>query len=135
MDFVTDRTEADVVNRNSKGIYGPDDLNRVESAVDELIALAPKLDIYLNLKTKTDWGMPGVFPAGFPTRSEMDRYLSNVRAVRDAFGLSASLPSTMRRLTYTGANNIERVLALAFQKAERIIKNNIYCGEIFAGEE
>lgn len=135
MELVTDRTEADVLNRTPKGLYGPGDLNRVEVAVGELVELAGKMDIHLNLTIKTNWGEPGVFPSGFPTESEMARYLGNVRAVCTAFGVAATLPSTMRRLTHTGANRIECVLGEAFLISEQTIPNAVFCGEQFAGEE
>ena len=135
MELVTDRTDADVRSRSKKGVYGPEDLNRVETAVSELVAMARQLDKPLELVTKTDWAPPGQFPDGFPTRSEMDRYLSNVRRIRDAFGLRIALPSSMRRLTHQGANSIERVLEAAFLAADQTIPNFIFCGELFAGEE
>ena len=135
MELITDRTESDVLNRTRKGYYEYTDLNRVENAVAELIPLGKQMDIRLSLVVKTDWGLPGVFPVNFPTGSEMARYLGNVRAVRDAFGIVSPLPASMRLLTHTGANNIERVLYLAYQKAAQTIPNTVFCGEIFAGEE
>ena len=135
MQLITDRKEYDVNKKTSKGVYGSADLNRVESAVAQIIGLARQMDIRLDLETKTDWNSPGVFPAGFPTESQMDRYISNVRAIRDRFAIPVALPASMRRLTHSGANAIERVLTLAFQAADQTIPNTIFCGEIFAGEE
>ena len=134
MTLITDRTEADVISRNHKGSLGPDDLNRVESAVAELAEAGKQLGIRLELVTRTDWGTPGVFPANFPAESEMRRYLANVRKIRDGFELTAPLPPSMRRLTHTGANNIEKTLALAYQRVERTVPNFVFCGEFFAGE-
>ena len=135
MQLITNRTESDVINQTSKGRYSYDDLNRVESAVAQVTGLARLMGISMSLATKTDWGSPGVFPDGFPTASQMDRYLSNVRTIRDRFGISVALPASMRRLTHTGANSIERVIEMAFQVADQTIPNFVFCGEIFAGEE
>ena len=132
--LITDRTEADVLARNPKGFLSHDDLNRVEAAVAELAEEGKQLGIRLELVTRTDWGIPGAFPANFPTESEMARYLGNVQEIRDGFELTTPLPTSMRRLTHTGANNIEKVLALAYQRVERTVPNFVFCGEIFAGE-
>ena len=133
--LITDRTEADVIARNPKAFLDPGDLNRVESAVAELAELGKQLGIYLDLTTKTNWGPSGTFPDNFPAKSEMERYLGNVRKIRDRFELAVPLPTSMRRLTHMGANNIEKVLALAFLRVERTVPNFVYCGESFAGEE
>ena len=134
MELIINRTESDVLARNAKGCYGYEDLNRVESAVAELVELGRQLGISLHLTVNTSWGQPGIFPAGFPTRTEMERYLDNVRQIRSGYGLSAPLPSSMRRLTHTGANNIEKALSAAYQRAERTIPNFLFSGEVFAGE-
>lgn len=110
MEFITDRTKADVLLGNAKGGYGYEDLNRVETAVAELSTL-----LGLNLTTKTDWSV-----SSLPLAADMDRYLGNVAAIRTkAISLGASsvfpaLPSSMVNLNWTGANNIERVLELAY---------------------
>ena len=39
MQFITDRTHADVLLGNEKGIYSYEDLNRVERAVAQLSAM------------------------------------------------------------------------------------------------
>lgn len=136
MDLVTDRTESDVLMKNKKGTYGFSDLNRVEEAVSEIAEVAPQLGISLDLAgVKTDWGEPGVFPVNFPTESEMNRFIRNVQTVRRGFSITTPVPDSMRRLTFTGANNIEKVLEAAFRIANQTIPNFIFCGEVFAGEE
>lgn len=89
----------------AKGAYNYVDLNRVETAVKELAA-----QLKLNLTTKTNWTLWDI-----PTKSEMERYLGNVIAIRDACPGSVTfpnLPDSMSGLTYEGANNIEKVLTL-----------------------
>lgn len=135
MTFITDRTESDSLLKNAKGVYHFYDLNRVEKAVAKIQDMALRMDIHLGLETKTDWGVPGAFPLNFPTESQMARYLSNVRAIRDTFGISTQLPQSMRRLDWKGANNIEKVLQEALTIVEGTVNNYRYCGELFAGEE
>lgn len=92
------------------GAYNYVDLNRVERAVAEL-AEAYELD----LSTKTDWTI-----ADYPTESQMQRYLGNVKAIQEKVGgitLLVTLPETMDRITYVDANNIEQVLLYAYNSA------------------
>ena len=136
MQLITDRTESDTLLKNEKGIYGYADLNRVEAAVGEIAMLFPQLDLGLDLKIKTDWGMPGVFStATWPVASQMERYLGNVVDVRDAFHISVQLPASMARLTWSGANSIERVLQMAMARGAGTIQSFRYSGEIYSGEE
>lgn len=125
----------------AKGAYNYTDLNRVETAVAELA-----VELGLDLVTKTDWTLWDV-----PTRSDMERYLGNVVAIRDACPDDIAfppLPVSMSGLGYEGANNIEKVLALAYESLGRvpdipdvpdvpsepgeyvIRSGEIYCGEV-----
>ena len=135
MELITNRTEQDVRQKDGRGAYSYMDLNRVERAVTDVLNAAVQMDTPLDLETKTDWGPPGVFPENFPTASQMERYLGNVRMIRSAFGISVALPQSMSRLTWRSANNIERVLQEALQIADQTISNFVFCGELFAGEE
>lgn len=97
-------------NRAAMGAYNYTDLNRVESAVAEIAQI-----MGLSLTTKTDWSVSDV-----PTQSEMERYLGNVVAIRNASpeGLVfPALPDTMNQLTIEGANNIEKTLSIAYDVA------------------
>lgn len=109
MQFVTDRTSADVMLGTDKGSYNASDLNRVESNSAELEAMLQAMGTDPGtLVHKTDWGLPGTFSAAeWPTTVQMERYLGNVRALLAAYGVSAPLPDTMEGLTHTGANQIE----------------------------
>lgn len=92
------------------GAYNHIDLNRVESAVAELAGL-----LGLTLVTKTDWNV-----WDYPCQSEMERYLGNVVAIRNACDPNGNipgfppLPESMNNLTYEGANNIELTLSMAY---------------------
>lgn len=110
-------------NAVTKGAYNYSDLNRVERAVAELS------DLYgLNLETKTDWGMWDV-----PTKSEMIRYITNIKKIRQATlnpNNIAAAPDGMHGLSYSDANNIEKILLAAHEHTDRIYR----VGELFSGE-
>ena len=89
----------------NKGAYNYSDLNRVERMVAEISSLAG-----LNLTTKTDWSMWDI-----PKASDMRRYLSNIKAIREYCGSTQELPNTMDNLTYIYANNIEKILMEAME--------------------
>lgn len=114
----------------AKGAYNYADLNRVETAVAELAE-----QLGLTLVTKTDWNLWDV-----PVQAEMERYLGNVVAIRDACPGSITfpeLPDSMSYLTYEGANNIEKVLLLAYRSLDSGAENSEYmirCGEVYCGE-
>lgn len=93
----------------AKGAYNYTDLNRVETAVSELAA-----ELGLNLVTKTNWTLWDI-----PIQADMERYLWNVEAIRDACPGDVTfpaLPSSMSKLTFEGANNIEIVLQLVYEE-------------------
>lgn len=130
--LITDRTLADVDARNAKGSYNASDLNRVETAVQtisgELQTAESDLETYaaakgvaqdamfllpyhgadLTVTVRTDWAR-----GEKPAPEHMTRYLSNVKKISGAMGNQhPTLPGSMARLTYEGANNIERSLEL-----------------------
>jgi hypothetical protein len=130
MEFVTDRNVGNVMRLNqlrskgwnnlsdsektvyqnyaAKGAYNYTDLNRVETAVAELATM-----IGLALTTKTDWSLWDV-----PIASDMERYLGNVRTIMNACPegvVFPPLPESMNKLTYEGANNIEKALLIAYE--------------------
>lgn len=90
----------------TKGSYNYSDLNRVERTVSAISDLGG-----LGLVTRTNWAMWDV-----PTASEMARYLGNIVAIKNHYSIEGSLPSSMSNLTYTDANNIEKILSIAAEK-------------------
>ena len=89
-----------------KGAYNYTDLNRVESAVRDLSDI-----LELGLITKTNWNMSDV-----PTKADMERYISNLEAIKTGFSSNVPLPSSMSGITYISANNIEKMLTDAFER-------------------
>ena len=136
MDLITDRTESDVLLGNEKGTYSYADLNRVESAVTQIAEQITTLGFALSLQTKTDWSLPGDFYVkSWPTESQMKRYLQNIAEIKKLFIIPTQIPETMEKLDWNGANNIEKVLQIAFSRIMGIKQSYRYSGEIYAGEE
>lgn len=136
MELITDRTQADVLLGNSRGVYSHTDLNRVEQAVCALARMAEKLDLRFTPRVKLDWGEPDVFdPERWPTRGQMERYLQNVRILCTLVGVTARLPESMDRLSWEGANQIERALLAVERQIWEVENTFSYSGELFAGEE
>lgn len=137
MEFITDRTEEDVLLGNAKGRYRYTDLNRVEQAVADLCNLVKQLDLYPVLTTKTDWGPPGVFSAeSWPTDEQMQRYLGNVIAMCDLLSVdSGSVPVSPDYLDWRKANSIEEALQIVYNRVIGTINSFRYSGELYAGDD
>lgn len=148
-----------------KGAYNANDLNRVESAVRYLAAIMEELPADLKsyseelgvawdkfyspnydpesteLKTKTDW-----INTDIPSQEDMERYLGNVITLRNAINYATDrLPTSMRNLTWHGANAIELALKrldVAIEEFRVATKLNIenaakawyFSGDIYSGE-
>lgn len=104
----------------TKGAYNFSDLNRVERAVRDIAEI-----LGLTLVTKTDWTVWDI-----PTKTDLKRYLGNVRLLQDACGETTVLPESLNNLTYTVANEIEAVLLRCRNIAETVLR----CGESICGE-
>ena len=140
--LITDRTPGDVQRETAKGFYNASDLNRVESAAGRLAALLRELPEALTAYGKTlgiDWKQArlGYDPAALALRTRTDWTLRvDLRA----------LPSSLDRLTWSGANEIEACLersgearaALERRERDRLDRTAqawAVSGERFAGEE
>lgn len=136
MQFITDRTEADVLMGTAKSMYQDTDLNRVEEAVAEISAQFHALGIGLKLVVKTDWKPPEDYSTeNWVTEKQMARYLENVAAIRTLFPVAIQLPQSMSNLTWEDANNIEKILKTAVERIAAIKQSYRYSGEFYAGEE
>ena len=83
--LVTDRTQADVDARNDKGTYNASDLNRVGAAVAYVAGRLLECGTSVDVSPKQDWP-----ESDTPTASQMERYRSDVAALRDAL---AAMPN------------------------------------------
>lgn len=154
MAFITNRTQGDVTRRQelarkgianmteteraewfapSKGAYNYTDLNRVEEAVARLISYLRVIKRGDEISTTRSWTANDV-----PTAAEMQRYLNNIKAVRNALPelhhVMPEAPASMANLTYAGANAIEEILSYAMQYMESRIQAFPFSGEIYGGE-
>lgn len=112
-----------IPTNTTKGAYNYTDLNRVESTVEYLAGI-----LGVNLTVKTDWAEWDI-----PSSADMTRYLENIRALRgvyDTWAGTPEVPRGMNKLTYAGANDIEKILL----SLERRLDSSWWCGEVFCGE-
>ena len=145
--LVTDRTQADVERVQAlaekgfaamtsdeqaewlagmKGAYNASDLNRVGTALNYLAGrLAPICGKNIQWSAKTDWSMTDVI-----TAPQAAVYRKQIQDVRDALTYPDGTPAVpeIDRMTYTGANDIERILALCETLIDNIIKAFRYTG-------
>ena len=154
MDFITDRSEADVARWKTlhdkgwhamtdaeraewqsymKGCYNISDMNRVELAVQELSGRLTELGYTPPaLQTKTTWSTVDV-----PTKADFDRYFGNVDALKQvlpSFPSSPATPTTAQRFDYQKANDLEKILLDIDVAITNLKKAWYFTGDIFAGE-
>ena len=130
--LVTDRTQNDVVNRTKKGYYNSEDLNRVGSAMVYLRDRLNDNGYNINIEPETAWTVSDI-----PTQSDMVYYLWCLGKLKGAMTLPSGTPNapdTMENLTYTGANNIEKILEAVDDMLTKSIAFLWYSGELYAGE-
>ena len=106
--LITDRTQADVTKKAAKGFYNASDLNRVGAAMVYLRDKFNDNGYSVEIEPKTDWN-----EIYAPTESGMTLYLGCLGTLRGVIPLPENTPKTpesMKSLTYTTANNIEKIL-------------------------
>lgn len=115
-----------------KGAYNVSDLNRVEEALKYLTTRLKLAGFYIELNTKTDWRNDML-----PPPAEFERYLQNVRKIRDVLPAGSDMPAvpeSMENLQIYEANDIEQILLNIEQIITNISKAWYYSGETYAGE-
>ena len=130
--LITDRTQADVDARNSKGTYNASDLNRVGAAVAYVAGRLLECGTSVDVSPKQDWS-----ESDTPTASQLERYRSDVADLRDALAAmptTPKAPTTMENLTWGKANDLEKIL----QDTDVLISNLkaawFFSGDLFSGE-
>lgn len=145
--LITDRTQADVERVKAlaakgfagmttdeqaewlagmKGSYNASDLNRVGTALNYLAdRLGTICGRSITWTAKTDWAVTDI-----ATASQAAEYRQHIQDIRDALTYPAGTPDApqLNRLTYTGANDIERILALCEELIDNITKAFRYTG-------
>lgn len=79
---------------------------------------------------------PKIYTAGIPRKADMADYLARILAIWSAMPAlpgTPTPPQSMDDLTYSGANDIERILLQADRAADSIEKSWIYSGELESG--
>lgn len=109
-----------VPTESTKGAYNYSDLNRVERAVAYI-----SQTLELNLLTKTDWKVWDI-----PKQSDMERYLNNIKVIKNTLHIEIDVPESMSGFNYIGANNIEKILVHSYQRIA-VMKRS---GELYSGE-
>lgn len=145
--LVTDRTQADVERvrelaakgfaamtsdeqaewlAGMKGAYNASDLNRVGTALNYLAGrLASICGKSITWTAKTDWAVTDI-----PVASQAETYRRQIQDIRDALAYPAGTPDApqLGRLTYTDANNIERILKLCEDLIVNVAKSFRHTG-------
>lgn len=145
--LVTDRTQADVERvrelaakgfaamtsdeqaewlAGMKGAYNASDLNRVGTALNYLAGrLASICGKSITWTAKTDWAVTDI-----PVASQAETYRRQIQDIRDALAYPAGTPDApgLNRLTYTGANDIERILVLCEDLIVKVAKSFRHTG-------
>lgn len=145
--LITDRTQADVERvrklaakgfstmtaaeqaewlAGMKGAYNASDLNRVGTALNYLAGrLASICGKSIAWTAKTDWAVTDII-----TASRAAEYRRQIQDIRDALAYPAGTPDVpqMARLTYIGANDIERILALCEDLIVNVAKSFRHTG-------
>ena len=148
--LVTDRTQADVERvrklaangfsamtaaelaeclaglAGMKGAYNASDMNRVGTALNYLAArLSSICGKSITWTAKTDWAVTDII-----TASQAEAYRKQVQSIRDALAYPEGTPDApqLGRLTYIGANDIERILALCEDLIVNVAKSFRHTG-------
>lgn len=145
--LVTDRTQADVERVKAlaakgfsamtaderaewlagmKGAYNASDMNRVGTALNYLAGrLGPVCGKIITWTAKTDWAVTDII-----TASQAAEYRRQIQNIRDALAYPAGTPDApqLARLTYTGANDIERILKLCEELIVNVAKSFRHTG-------
>lgn len=161
MEFVTDRTARDVerwrtlrdkgwagmtvqerqewlgeINTSpsaAKGMYTHNDLNRVESAVNALLARLRQAGYKTpTLITKTDWTYRDALHI-----EDIERYYNNLAQLRECvvvYPNTPEAPTTIDRLNYKIANDIEKLLADVDECSASLLQSWFYSGDLYMGE-
>lgn len=130
--LITDRTYSDVANGTDKGSYNASDLSRVNAAMDYVAGRLIEYGYAPSIQTKSDW-----MDTDWMTESTAQQYLENLSELRRQFALLQSTPAVpddMQGLTYTEANNIEKILEDIDTLLTNAAKTWFFSGDVFSGE-
>lgn len=113
-----------------KGAYKSSDFNRVSEAYNYLASIMQTLRLissYTTLKTTWEAGET-------PLVEHRTAYINGITQLKTAVSAIGDLPDSLDALTYTDANNIEKVLINVYQRVQEIDSSISHSGELFSGE-
>jgi len=131
-DLITDRTRADVDNRTAKGSYCAEDLNRVGEAMRYVAGCLRSAGYAVNVRPRVDWT-----DEEWGSPAEVLQLLTDLQALRSAFALMADTPDVpvdLAGLTYTKANDIEKILQTVDNLLTNIVAARFCSGDLYSGE-
>lgn len=123
-------TQKQLWKDNLKGCYLYTDLNRVEAAVAYIAEQMALREFNVTLRPIKTWTINDV-----PTKSDMERFIANIQAIRRVNIFSSSTPQapTSTKIGWREANNIEKILYDAGTNLENIERAYRFSGEIISG--
>lgn len=128
IELITDRVAADVAAGRPKGRYNALDLIRVGEAIQYAKRrMNDDAGYNLSVSPKLDWQLDDI-----PTIAQMQRYLTDVQTIRNAVAKSretVAVPGGMSGLTWTLANDIERIL----KDAETLVHDILLSAQRYSG--
>lgn len=130
--LVTDRTRADVTAGNEKGSYNASDLNRVGAAMNYVADRLTEQGYSPVISPRTDW-----LETDWLTPAAAQVYLSDLAELRRQFAMmqtTPDVPDDMEQLTYTEANNIEKILEDIDLLLTYAAKAWFFSDDVFSGE-
>lgn len=138
--LVTDRTQADVNAGNDKGTYNASDLNRVGAAMNYVADRLRAAGYDPHINPKTDWK-----DEDWVDQAAQAVYLGDLAELRKQFSMMKSTPEVPPRilatgintndgLTYTWANNIEKILEDVDYLLTQSMQSRFFSGDLFSGE-
>ena len=114
-----------------KGAYNYADMNRVGTAVEYLAMLLESEGKTVSVTAKKNWTMADV-----PTKAQEAAYLGDINALRALVTVTAvATPTTIDRMTFETANNIELILKAIYTAIQRETAGFVFSGAGICGAE
>ena len=125
--LIYDRTAEDLAQKTDKAYYNYTDLNRVQEAADYLSSRLANFGYSASLNALPTWTENDI-----PTVPQMEQYLENIVTLKETISLppdTPELPASIQKLTYQGANDIERLLFILEQTINQLLSSFARSGE------
>ena len=107
-------------------------LNRTEEAMEYVNEIFKELGYFRNMEFKTDWFADEITP------KQVERYISNLRTLRNFLVMSSStptVPNTINGMTIERANEIEKIIYDIDILLEKLLKSFRYVNDVYCNED